>query len=128
MFIEMRAVEVDETMRIVREVAGDPVDQNAQARLVALVDEILEVVGLAIAAGGCEQADGLVPPRAIEGIFVDRHQLDVGETEALGVGNQVVGQFTIGEITVVLLRLALPRAEVHLVDGDRRVPIVVVRA
>ena len=128
MLVEVRAVEVDETVRVGGKVAGDPVDQNAQPFPMADIDEVFEVVGFAVAAGRREQAHWLVPPGAVERILVHRHQLDVGKPETLRIGHEIIGKFAIAQVAVALFRLALPRPQMNLVDGDRRIAVVMVSA
>ena len=72
-------------------------------------------------AGRREQPDRLIAPRAVERILAHRHELDVGEAKIANIGDQLVGQLTIGEITAALIEAAPPRSEMNLVDGDRRV-------
>ena len=69
--------------------------------------------------GGREVAGDLVAPRAVERVLHHRQQLDVGEAHVVDVGDELVGQLAVGERAVALLRVAPPRAEVHLVDRDR---------
>ena len=108
MLVEVGAVEVDEPVRVVGKVARHPVDQHAEAFAMADVDEVFQVVGLAVTAGRGEQADRLIAPGAVERILVDRHELDVGEAQILDVRHQIVGEFAIRKVAVALLRLALP--------------------
>ena len=86
--------------------------------LMAAVDEAREGFRRAEAAGRREEADRLVAPRAGEGMLGDRQALDVREAHVLHVGDQLVGELVIGEEAVAVL--APPRAEMHLVDRDRR--------
>lgn len=50
--VERSAVEAGETMGIGREMRRHPVEDDAYAGLVAGVDEMLEVIGTAVATGG----------------------------------------------------------------------------
>ena len=86
--VERRAVEAGEGAVVAGEVGGHPVDEHADAALVEVVDEPAEVVGVAEARGGREEAGDLVAPRRLVGVLGHRHQLDVGEAE---VGD-VVGE------------------------------------
>ena len=65
--------------------------------LMAAVDEAHEVGGRAEAAGGGEIADRLIAPGAVEGMLHHRQQLDVRVAHLLDVGDQLVGQFAIGQ-------------------------------
>ena len=48
----------------------------------------------------------------------------MGEAEIGDIGNQLVGQLAIAQIAAVLGEVAAPRAEMHLVDRDRRFAVV----
>ena len=52
----------------------------------------------------------------------------MGETEIGDVRHQLVGHLAIGQITEPLVDIAAPGAEMHLVNRDRRLAIVVARA
>jgi hypothetical protein len=52
-------------------------------------------------------------------MFGQRHQLDMGETEADGVIDQLFGRLPVGDVPPAVL--APPRAQMHLVDRDRRI-------
>ena len=82
------------------------------------LDEGAEVARRAEARGRRIQADRLVAPGAVEGMLADRQQLDVGEAHVARIGHQRVGQLAVVEPFVAVL--APPRAQVHLVDADRR--------
>jgi hypothetical protein len=77
--VEGGAVEARETVRIDREVGRHPVDDHAQARRVAAVDEARERRRFAEAARRREQADRLIAPRVVERMLVDGHQLEMRE-------------------------------------------------
>ena len=116
--VERGAVEAGEAVRVGREMRRHPVEDDADAGLVAAVDEAGEILRRAEAAGRREQADRLVAPGAVERMLADRQQLDMGEAHVLDVGDQLVGELVIGEEAVAVL--APPGAEMHLVDRDRR--------
>ncbi len=118
MLVERRAVEPAKAMGVGREVAGHPVQQHAQSGSVAAVHELREVARAAVAAGRREQPDRLVAPRAIERMLVDGQQLQMGEAEVHGVGDQAIGELGVSEEPVVLA--PRPGAEVDLEDADRR--------
>ena len=101
---------------------GDPVHDDADARLVAAVDKAHEILRRAVAGGRGKVARDLIAPRRVERILGQRHELDVREAHVLHVGDQLVGQLFIGEDGAV--RVLAPGTGVHLVDVDR---LVVVR-
>ena len=68
-----------------------------------------------------EHAGRLIAPGAVEGVFGDRHELDVGEAEIAHVGQERVGQFAIAQPILAVIAFAPPRAEMDLVDRDRPV-------
>ncbi len=118
--VEMRAVEPGERVRVLREVAGHPIEDHADAVRVALVDELHQVGGRAEARGRRVEVGDLIAPGRLVGVLGDRQQFDVGEAEGLDVRHQLRRQFAIGQGAVV--GAAHPRAEMHLVDGDRFPP------
>ncbi len=81
-FVERGAVEADQAVAVLREVPGHPVEDHADAGLVAGVDEELEVLGRAEAARRREEPRHLVAPRPGERVLHHRQQLDVGEAHA----------------------------------------------
>ena len=66
MLVEMRAVEIAQAVRIVGEVGGNPVEDDAVAVPVQRVDEVGEVVGRAEPRRRGEVADRLVAPASVE--------------------------------------------------------------
>ena len=74
--------------------------------------------GRAEPAGRRVQAGRLIAPGAVERMFADGKKLDMREAEILHIGRKLLGQFAIGQPFIVAL--APPRAEMDLVDRDRR--------
>ena len=89
---ERRAVEPGEAVLVLRKMAGHPVENHAEAGLVAGVDEQLEVLGRAEAAGRREESEHLVAPRSRERMLHHRQQLDVREAHLLHVRHEPVRQ------------------------------------
>ena len=79
--VQFGAVEAVQTMGVAGEVRGHPVQDDADAAPVHVVDEGLEVGRAAVARGGSKVAHRLITPRTIERVFGDGHQLDVGEAQ-----------------------------------------------
>jgi hypothetical protein len=128
MLVERGAVEEAEAVLVGREVRRDPVEQDADAFLVKMVDECHQLLGIAVARGRREVAGRLVTPRAVERMLGQRHQLDVREAEPLDVLGQLGRDLAVRQRAVAVLDDATPRAEVHLVDRDRRGRIARLRA
>ena len=97
MLVEMSAVKIAQAVRVVGEVGGHPVEDDAVAMAVQRVDEVGEVVGRAEPRGRCEVADRLITPAPVKRMLGDRHQLDVGEMGVVEVGDELVGQFAVAE-------------------------------
>ncbi len=120
MLIERRAVEVDQAVRVVREVRRHPVENHAKTGFVCAVDELGELLGFAEARRRRKLPQRLVTPRAAKRMLGDRHEFDVRKSHALRVGDQAVGQLGPVETAMAFLRDAQPGLGVHFVDGDRR--------
>ena len=116
-FIEVRAVELDEAAAVLRKMRRDPVHDDAEASLMRLVDEVHEVLRRAVAARRGKIADDLITPRTIERILGQRHELDVRVAHFLDVGHKLVRHLAVGIKVAVLVHL--PRAEMAFVDIDR---------
>ncbi len=91
--VQRGAVETGECPVVLREVAGHPVEQHAEAGLVAGVDEGAQVVRRAVARAWREVAGGLVAPGFVERVFGDGQQFEMGVALLHGVGDQPLGQF-----------------------------------
>ena len=62
MFVQMCSVEKTESVLVRRKVRRNPVEDNPDPVPMEIVDEILEIVGLAIPARRSEIPNGLVTP------------------------------------------------------------------
>src|SRR5205807_7533598 len=104
----MCAIKLRETMGVARKVGGSPIENDADAGLMAAIDEVHEIGGRAEAAGGGEVAERLIAPGAVEGMLHDGQQFDMRVAEFFYVGNELVGKFTIREPAVGVFRYAPP--------------------
>jgi hypothetical protein len=107
--VEVRPIEECESVGVLREVGGDPVDEDPDPLPVATVDEGHEVVREAVAGGRGEKPKRLIPPRAVKRMLRDGEKLDVRVSHLPDVGGEIVRQFPF---------LPLPRPEVDFVDRD----------
>ena len=117
--------------------AGHPVHDHADARLVARIDKVHELLRVAVARRGGIVAGRLVAPGAIEGMLHKRHYLNVRVAHVAHVVHELHRQVVVGielaalrgegihgsGVVAVLVGLALrrvavalPRANMHLVD------------
>src|ERR1700732_873529 len=101
----MGAIELSETVGVAREMSGSPIEDDSDSGIVAAVDEIHEVRGRAIAAGGRGRAiaaggsviaQRLVAPGAVEGMLHDGQQFDVGVAEVSYVRDKLIAEFSVG--------------------------------
>ena len=129
--------------------AGHPVHDHADSCLVACIDKVHELLRVAIARSGGIVAGRLVAPGAIEGMLHERHDLDMRIAHVAHVVHELHRQVVVGVklaalrgegihgagIVAILVRLALrrvavalPRANMHLVDVERLRHVVVAGA
>jgi len=90
MFVKMRAIELGEAVGVAGKMCGSPVENHADAGLVAAVDKFHEFGGSAEAAGGGIVAKRLVAPGAVVGMLHNGEQLDMRVAKILDVGNKLV--------------------------------------
>src|SRR5262249_30195467 len=122
--VEMRAVEEAQALLVAREVRRNPVEQHADIVLVAVIDEIHEVLRRAVASGGGIVASDLIAPGAVEGMLADGHELNVGIAQLLHIWHELVRQVAVGDRPAARRRGGTPGAGVYLVDADRRVEAI----
>src|SRR5260370_4221406 len=119
-FVEMRAGELGEAVSVAREMRGSTIENDADASLVAAVDEFHELSGRAVAAGGREIAESLVAPGTVVGMLHDGKQLDVSVAEVFDVGDELAGKFAVIQPAIVVFGDATPGAEINFINGDGR--------
>ena len=131
------AVKGGKTVGVGAKTAGHPVHDHADARLVARIDKVHELLRVAVARRGGIVAGRLVTPGAIEGMLHKRHDLDMRVAHVADVVHELNRQVVVGVelaalrgegihgagVVAVLVGLALrriavalPRANMHLVD------------
>ena len=129
--------------------ARHPVHDHADARLMARIDKVHELLRVAVARRGGKVAGRLVAPGAIEGMLHKRHDLDMRVAHVVHVVHELHRQVVVGVelaalrgegvhgtgVVAILVRLALwrvtvalPRANMHLVDIERLRHVVVAGA
>src|SRR4029077_7019964 len=108
--VEVRPIEITESRFILRKMRGNPIQDDADALLMKIVDEVHEIGRRAKPAGGSEVADDLVSPRTIEWMFHDGEKLDVRKTGVVDVIGQQRTHLAVGEPPVGLLRNSPPGA------------------
>ena len=111
------AVELKQAVFVLREMRRDPVEDHADPRLMASVDELHELLRRPVAVGGSKVAGDLVAPGGVVGVFHDRQELDMGVAHILDVGDELRGQLFIIQVAAVVV--PLPGSGVDLVDIDR---------
>ena len=136
-------------LRVGAEAAGDPVEDHADARLVAAVDEVHELLRRAVARRGGEVSGRLIAPRPVEGMLHEGHDLDVRVAHLLDVRHQLIGEVVVRVVGAALggegiagarpgaifarlslrfVSVALPGAQMHLVDVEGALHDVALRA
>ena len=115
--VAARAVELVESVAVLREVGGHPVEDHTDVCSVAGVDQHSKLLRRAVAVRRCVVTRHLIAQRRIVGIFHQRHEFDVRIAHVLHIGDQLRRQLLIAEVTAVVV--PLPRAGVDLVDVDR---------
>ena len=118
MLIQRRAIKLPKAMLIAWKMRRHPVHDHADARLVAGIHQVAEIIRLTEPVGRRVHANGLIPPGTIEGMLRGWKQFDVGESHIADVADQFVREFAVTQGPVALFRLTPPRAKVHFIDAD----------
>ena len=131
-FIELFAVEAAQPELVTAKVAGHPVQNDPDARLVALLNEVHQVLGLAVPAGGGIVPCYLIAPGAVKRVLHHRHQLNVAVSHLLDIGHQLVGGFPVviegGHRHVLRVVpghvVLLPGSKVYFIDIQRPLEMI----
>src|SRR5712692_7260970 len=123
-FVQMRAVEESQPVPVFRKVSRHPIQNHAYVVAMAVIDEVHELVRLTVAARRRVVADCLIAPASVVWMLGDRQQLDVRIAHLLYVFDQLVSKLTICQIAAAFFGRSHPRAEMHFVNGNRRVECV----
>src|SRR5438046_1734128 len=103
MLVQSSAVEPGEPVFILRKMAGHPIENHSESRLMTAVDQKLEVFGRAVPARRREEAKDLVSPGSRERVLHHRQQFDMCEAEILHIRNEAVRRLAIRQKAVPLL-------------------------
>ena len=119
--VERLTVETAQPVRIGREVRWHPVNDHFQSGLMAGVDEIAAALRRTETGRRCIQAQRLIAPGTVKGVFGDRQQFDVREAQIGNVGDQrFLEPLPVREAFV----FTPPGTQMHLVDRHRRTQLV----
>src|SRR4029453_18750875 len=119
MLVERRAVEARQAVLVFREMPRHPVEDHAEAGLMAGVDEQLEILRRAEAARRREETEHLIAPRSRKGMLHHRQELDMRKAHLLHVRHEAVRQLAICQEAVPFFGNPRPGSEVDLVDRHR---------
>ena len=84
------AIKVVQAELILREVSRHPVHDHTDAGGMELIHKSHQVLGGAVAAGGCKIAGDLIAPAAVKRIFHDRQQFHMGIAHLCDIRDQLV--------------------------------------
>ena len=118
MLVQRLSVKIRKAVSISREVGRNPVQNDADALLVQIVDKIHEFLRAAVAGGGGIVAGYLVTPGSVKGMLGNAHELHVGVAHLQDIVGQLVGSFHIVIVAVLFLaHLLAPGTDVTFIDG-----------
>src|SRR6185369_3545612 len=104
--------------------SGHPIENHSDAVAMTVIDEVHELVGLAVTRGRREVTDGLITPTPVVRVFGHRQQFDMRIAELFDVVDQGVGKLAIGEITIAFFGSPHPRAKMYFVNRHRGIESV----
>src|ERR1700730_17590555 len=105
---QVSAVEEGEAVAVGREVRWDPVENDRDAMLVQIVDEVHEILRRAVTRRRSEVTCGLISPGTVERMLHDGEQFDVRESELIHVVGETRRDLAISKRTIVLFGDAHP--------------------
>ena len=118
MGIQLGAVEEVESGPVLGKVGGDPIEDNADAGGMTLVDKKHKVFGGAKAGSRGKKPQYLVAPGTVKGMLGDGQHFDMRVAHLLDIGDKGGGQFAVGEVTLAPLVIGSPCARSR--DEPRR--------
>ena len=118
MLIAGGAVKAAQAGLVLGEMSRHPVDDHADAGLMESVDELHQLMGLAIAGGSGVVAGHLIAPGHIQRMLHHGQELHVGVIHVQDIGDQLIGDLQVGHEGAILA--ALPGAQVKLIDVHGR--------
>ncbi len=119
MFVQRGPVEARESVRVLREVSGHPVENHADTGEMTGIHKRAKFIRRAESTRRRKKSGDLVAPRRIVRMLHDGHQFDVRKSEPGDVRNQFVRQFPPRQRSIAVFRLPPPRPGMHLVNGHR---------
>ena len=97
------------------------IEQDGDAEFMGAVDQVLEILGIAEAAGSGEKAGDLITEGTVIGVFHDRHELNGVVAEIFHPRQNIVRKLTVSARTVFLGR----HTDVGFIDQRNRVRVKV---
>ncbi len=113
--VKMRAIKIAETRFVLGEMRRHPIENHADPVLVKIVDEEHKIVGIAEAASRSKVTDGLIAPRAIEGMLHHGEKFNVRETCMMNVIGQQRRHLTVSQPAIAFFGHASPGTKVHFI-------------
>ena len=98
MGVKVGAVKIVQSGAVFWKMRRDPVKNDADVVLVALINEIHEVFRRAEAAGRGVEPKQLIPPGAVKGKFRDRQEFNMGKTHLKDIRDQLVSQLPVSQV------------------------------
>src|SRR4051812_47305359 len=123
-FVKGGTVEARQPVWIAGKVRGHPIEDHANSSAVARIDEMREFVRLSESGAGRKLRQGLITPRAAEGVLHDRQQLDMREAEIADIGHELFGKADPVERAGLVVLRPEPGRRMHFVNRDRRVRLL----
>ena len=112
--IEEVSVKFDEPESILGEMGRNPVQNDPDAVLMRLVDEIYEICRFTEPGSYGKIPGALITPGSIKGVFHDRKHFHMSISHVLHIGNQLIGSLPVGEIAAVIM--PLPGPQMNFID------------
>ena len=104
-FVTARPIKLIKAVLVLREVRAHPVDDDADAGLVALVHEIHKILRRTVARARRVVPRYLIAPRRVKRIFRNGQKLDVRVVHIADVFHDPVGKGAVGKVVSVLIFL-----------------------
>ena len=118
MLIQACPIEPGQSISISREMGRNPVQNHANSCFMQLIDKIHKILRCPIACSRCIIADDLIAPGSIQRVLHNRHQLHMGISHFLHIGNDLRCKLPVVIISAAVLGLC-KGAQIHFVNAHR---------